>query len=106
VRARAYLTLISFPFLALFSVLGGGIMQNKALFPLVRAKTLALLNGYMAHTHITDHIDAYIVESAFDRSDRVNKLTAGGVIGSLELARLAYAQSVTHQADQRFNEIP
>lgn len=43
-------------------VLGGGVMQQAHLFPKIREKTLALLNGYVASGSLTEAgIDHYIV---------------------------------------------
>ncbi|MDO5377705.1 MAG: ROK family protein [Clostridia bacterium] len=43
-------------------VLGGGVMQQAHLFPKIREKTLAILNGYVASSCLTEEgVDAYIV---------------------------------------------
>ncbi len=42
-------------------VLGGGVMEQPQLFPLVREKTKAYLNGYVQAPAILDDIDGYIV---------------------------------------------
>ncbi len=42
-------------------ILGGGVMDQGHLFPLVRARTLELLNGYVQSPAILDHIDQFIV---------------------------------------------
>lgn len=42
-------------------ILGGGVMQQEQLFPLIRAKTLASLSGYVQAAEILEHIDTYIV---------------------------------------------
>ena len=62
-------------------ILGGGVMQQKHLFPLIREKTLRLLNGYIRADAILDHIDTYIVEPGLG--------TKSGAIGALLLAREA-----------------
>ena len=43
-------------------ILGGGVMQQKHLFPLIRQKTLDLLNGYIRTEKILNGIESYIVE--------------------------------------------
>ncbi|MDL2205582.1 ROK family protein [Eubacteriales bacterium OttesenSCG-928-N13] len=43
-------------------ILGGGVMQQKFLFPMIREQTLKLLNGYVAHDRVLNHIDQMIVE--------------------------------------------
>ena len=42
-------------------ILGGGVMQRESLIKQVRAETLRLLNGYIQHPAILEHIDEYIV---------------------------------------------
>lgn len=42
-------------------VLGGGVMEQMQLFPLVRRKVVACLNGYIQSPSILSHIDDYIV---------------------------------------------
>lgn len=42
-------------------VLGGGVMEQRQLFPLVRRKVVACLNGYIQSPSILSHIDDYIV---------------------------------------------
>lgn len=45
-------------------ILGGGVMQREALFPMVRARTLALLGGYVQSPEVLLHIDRMIVPPA------------------------------------------
>lgn len=59
-------------------VLGGGVMHQLHLFPRIRRRTLELLNGYVAHPAILEHIDEYIVPPGL----RDN----AGAVGSLLLA--------------------
>ena len=42
-------------------ILGGGVMQRKSLFVQVRQETAQLLNGYVQHPAILEHMDDYIV---------------------------------------------
>ena len=42
-------------------ILGGGVMQRQSLIKQVREETLRLLNGYIQHPAILEHIDEYIV---------------------------------------------
>jgi fructokinase len=60
-------------------LLGGGIMRQTALLPLVRAKMLGLLNGYVPSAAIADRIDDYVVGPALG--------SRAGVLGALALAR-------------------
>jgi fructokinase len=62
-------------------ILGGGVMKQPSLLPLVRVRTRELLNGYVARPELADGLDEYIVGPAL--GDRA------GVLGAIELARLA-----------------
>ncbi|MFC5701875.1 ROK family protein [Cohnella faecalis] len=42
-------------------ILGGGVMQQKQLFPRIRSEVLKNLNGYVNTSDILEHIDTYIV---------------------------------------------
>ncbi len=64
-------------------ILGGGVMQQKHLFPMIREKTLSLLNGYVQAAQILERIDSYIVEPGLG--------TRSGAIGALLLAQQALA---------------
>ena len=66
-------------------ILGGGVMQQKHLFPLIRRKTLSLLNGYIQSEEILEHIDRYIVEPGLG--------TRSGATGALLLAKQAWAEA-------------
>lgn len=69
-------------------VLGGGVMQREQLFPLIRARTLELLSGYVASDKLTDAgVGGYIVPPALG----VNS----GVVGALLLG----AQALREAAD-------
>ena len=59
-------------------VLGGGVMHQEHLLPMVRKRTLELLGGYVAHPAILEHIDSYIVPPALGNNS--------GAVGSLLLA--------------------
>jgi fructokinase len=62
-------------------ILGGGVMQQGHLFPMVRAKVQKLLNGYLQRAAITDEIDSYIVPPALGGRS--------GVLGAIALAEMA-----------------
>jgi fructokinase len=62
-------------------ILGGGVMKQPALLPLVRTRVQELLAGYVSAPELSDGIGAYLVTPAL--GDRA------GVLGALELARLA-----------------
>lgn len=63
-------------------VLGGGVMDQPQMLPLIRQKVQAYLNGYVRSPAILERIDQYIVRPAL--GDRV------GVLGALALAEQAY----------------
>lgn len=58
-------------------VLGGGVMHQEQLFPLIRKRTAELLNGYIK-TKQMDNLDTYIVPPSLDDNQ--------GVLGCLKLA--------------------
>ena len=60
-------------------VLGGGVMHQAALFPLIRTEVRALLNGYIQAPMILERLDEYIVPPGL--GDRA------GVLGAIALAR-------------------
>lgn len=62
-------------------ILGGGVMKQPSLLPLVRARTRELLAGYVVAPELSAGLDDYIVGPAL--GDRA------GVLGAIELARLA-----------------
>jgi fructokinase len=63
-------------------VLGGGVMEQAQLFPLIRNVVARLLNGYIRATEIVDAIDAYIVPPGLgDRSGRLGALAMAERLG-------------------------
>jgi fructokinase len=60
-------------------ILGGGVMQQKQLFPLIQAETIRLLNGYVKSPSILDDIDNYIVPPGLGNR--------AGVLGAVALAQ-------------------
>ena len=63
-------------------VIGGGVMQQQHLFPLVRRELLRLLNGYIRATALMDEIDQYVVPPQLGNR--------AGVLGAIALAESAY----------------
>ena len=56
-------------------VLGGGVMEQTQLFPLIRREVVALLNGYIRAAEILDGIDTYLVPPGLgNRSGRLGAL--------------------------------
>lgn len=62
-------------------ILGGGVMQQKFLLPMIRTKAQKLLNGYIAHPAIVSEMENYIVEPGLG--------TKSGITGAFLLAREA-----------------
>lgn len=60
-------------------ILGGGVMHQAQLFPMVRSGVQELLNGYVQAPAILEGIDAYIVPPALGDQ--------AGVLGAIALAR-------------------
>jgi fructokinase len=66
-------------------VLGGGVMQESRLFPLIRTELLRLLNGYIQAPEITTHVDSFVVPAMLG--------SRAGVLGALVLAEQAAGQA-------------
>ena len=64
--------------------MGGGVMQQAHLFPLVRQKTQALLNGYVQAPQVLEDIDQYIVPPGLG--------SQSGMLGAIVLAEQAAGQ--------------
>lgn len=61
-------------------ILGGGVMKNDFLFPMIRAKVKQILNGYVQKREITEPSDNYIVAPGLK--------TFSGLLGAIALASL------------------
>ncbi len=66
-------------------ILGGGVMERKALFDKVRSETVRLLNGYVQHAQILSKIDEYIVPPKL--------FPLSGLVGAYLLGLAAYQQA-------------
>ena len=62
-------------------LLGGGVMAQPQLFPLIRARVQALLNGYVESPALREGIEAYIQPPAL--------APRSGVLGAFALAEIA-----------------
>ena len=60
-------------------ILGGGVMQQQQLFPMIRSKTLDYLNGYIQSTQILENIENYIVPPALGNQS--------GMLGAIAMAK-------------------
>lgn len=65
-------------------ILGGGVMSQSQLFPMIRRKVQALLNDYVQSPTILAEIDGYIVPPGLGG--------LAGVLGAIALAQQAAAQ--------------
>ncbi|MDW8351726.1 MAG: ROK family protein [Anaerolineae bacterium] len=67
-------------------ILGGGVMEQAFLFPMIRSEVQRLLNGYIVHRAILEDMDNYITPPALGGR--------AGVLGAVALAqRLAVSAS-------------
>jgi fructokinase len=62
-------------------VMGGGVMQQTQLFPMIRGKLQEVLNGYLTNREMTEAIDEFILPPALGHRS--------GLLGALTLAELA-----------------
>ena len=62
-------------------ILGGGVMHQAQLFPLIRKKVLEKINGYIITKELSD-IDSYIVPASLNDNQ--------GLFGSAKLAMDAF----------------
>lgn len=67
-------------------ILGGGVMSQRHLFPVVRRKVRALLGGYVQVAAITDDDDTYIVPPGLEHRS--------GILGALALAEQAAKEGI------------
>lgn len=65
-------------------IVGGGVMQQPHLFPLVRRRVRELLNGYLQVPMILEHLDDYIVPPELGNR--------AGVLGAIALGQQALAR--------------
>lgn len=62
-------------------ILGGGVMKQKQLFPLIREKVKGILNGFIKKDEIINDIENYIVSPGL--------IDNAGICGALALAQIA-----------------
>jgi fructokinase len=63
-------------------ILGGGVMSQAQLFPMIRRRVQELLNGYLQFSQVLQGIEAYIVPPELD--------PRAGVLGAIALARQVF----------------
>ena len=64
-------------------VMGGGVMQQQHLFPLIRAELACILNGYIRSPEILENLESYVVPPRLG--------SRSGVLGALVLAEKTLA---------------
>lgn len=67
-------------------ILGGGVMSQAQMFPMIRRRVQELLNGYLQFAEVLEGIEAYIVPPELGGH--------AGVLGSIALAREKLTASV------------
>jgi len=65
-------------------VLGGGVMQQQWLIPLVRSELVRLLNGYVRSSELIERLDEYVVPAKL--------ANRAGIVGAFALAKEAYQE--------------
>lgn len=65
-------------------VLGGGVMEQQSLFPMIRAEMVRLLNRYIQSKELLENVDQYVVPPQLGKR--------AGIAGALVLAEQAYGQ--------------
>jgi fructokinase len=60
-------------------VLGGGVMERRQLFPLIRQKVREILNSYIASPIVTGSMNEYIVSPGLDKRS--------AILGAIAMAR-------------------
>jgi len=65
-------------------VLGGGVMKQKQLLPMIHERVKSLLNNYIQAPEITDNIEKYIVTPELEDN--------AGVLGAIALAKGEYGK--------------
>ena len=63
-------------------IIGGGVMQQRELYPLIRSNVLEILGGYLKAPAILDQIAEYIVPPGLGER--------AGVLGAIALAQEIY----------------
>ena len=72
--------------------MGGGVMEQSQLFPIIRHKVQTLLNGYVQAPEILERIDDYIVPPKLGGH--------AGVLGAIALAQLAHLSACPHERSE------
>jgi len=65
-------------------VLGGGVMEQQWLIPLIRNELIGLLNGYVQSKELAEKVDEYVVPAKL--------ANRAGILGAFALAEQAYGE--------------
>ena len=65
-------------------ILGGGVMKQKQLFPIIERNVREILNGYVAMPEVTERLDEYLLPPGLGDD--------AGITGALMLAYEAYTE--------------
>ena len=79
-------------------ILGGGVMQQQWLFPLIRAELIRLLNGYVRSKELIENVEQYVVPPKLGNR--------AGIAGALVLAERAYLEQQKRVAIAGRSESP
>jgi fructokinase len=71
-------------------LLGGGVMQQQSLFPLIRRELVEILNGYIRSRDLTQKLDQYVVPPKLGNR--------AGIAGALVLAEQAFHEQQKRSA--------
>jgi len=78
-------------------VLGGGVMQQPWLFPLIRAELIRLLNDYIRSKELIENVEQYVVPPELGNR--------AGIAGGLVLAEQAYHEQHNRAVSARPSQI-
>ena len=54
-------------------ILGGGVMKQRQMFPMIREEVKRILNGYVSADAVTENIEQYIVPPGLGRLGRIDR---------------------------------
>lgn len=74
-------------------IMGGGVMGQEHMADKLRAEFKKIMNGYIRHSDLTDHLDVYIQAPALG--------SLSGVLGALVLAEQIYSGTLIEETTNR-----
>ncbi|MGH9517252.1 MAG: ROK family protein [Terriglobales bacterium] len=78
-------------------VLGGGVMQQNWLFPLIRVELIRLLNGYVRSKELIENVERYLVPPKLGNR--------AGIAGAIVLAEQAFREQQKRAASVNRSEV-